>query len=211
MRPLPRLHAVTDGAVLALEDLPVRAAALAAVGSALAIHVRDRAAPAGVLVQRTGRIQRLAAPPEAAVFTSARLDIATALGTQGLHLGQPDLQPREVRRALTGRWHGWIGVSVHSADEARAARDEGADYLMAGNIFETGSHPDRPACGLGFVEEVAILGLPVIAIGGLTAERAGLVREAGAWGVAGISALWYAEDPYAAAVEMMRPWMESRA
>ncbi len=211
MRPLPRLHAVTDGAVLALEDLPIRAAALAAVGSALAIHVRDRAAPAGVLVQRTGRIQRLAAPPEAAVFTSARLDIAAALATQGLHLGQADLRPTEVRRTLAGRWRGWVGVSVHSAEQARAAQDDGADYLMAGNIFETGSHPGRPARGLGFVEEVAQLGLPVIAIGGLTAERAGLARDAGAWGVAAISALWYADDPYAAAIGMMAPWTEARA
>lgn len=211
MRPLPRVHAVTDSAVLSLEDLPVRAAALAAVGSALAIHVRDRAAPAGILVQRTGRIQRLAAPPEAAVFSSARLDIAAALATHGLHLGQADLPPGEVRSALAGRWQGWLGVSVHSAEEARAARDDGADYLMAGNIFETGSHPGRPARGLGFVEEVATLGLPVIAIGGLTAGRAGPARNAGAWGVAAISALWYAGDPYAAAVAMMAPWTETGA
>lgn len=211
MRPLPRLHAVTDGAVLALEDLPVRAAALAAVGSALAIHVRDRAAPAGVLARHTDRIQRLAAPPEAAVFASARLDIAATLGTQGLQLGQADLPPREVREALAGRWQGWLGVSVHSAEEARAARDDGADYLLAGNIFETGSHPGRPARGLGFVEEVAALGLPVIAIGGLTAGRAGPARDAGAWGVAAISALWYAQDPYAAAVSMIAPWVESSA
>lgn len=209
MRPLPRLHAVTDAAVLARDDLPVRAAALAAVGSGLAIHVRDREAPAGILVQRTERIQRLAAPPDAAVFSNGRLDIAVTLSTQGLHLGQADLDPDEVRRAAADRWQGWIGVSVHSEEEAHAARDSGADYLMAGNIFETTTHPGRPPRGLALVEAVARLGLPVIAIGGLTAERAGQARDAGAWGVAAISALWHAEDPYAAAVAMLAPWTES--
>jgi thiamine-phosphate pyrophosphorylase len=211
MRPLPRLHAVTDAAVLAREDLPVRAAALAALGSAVAIHVRDRSALAGVLVERTARIQRLAAPPGAAVFASARGDIAAALATQGLHLGQADLEPGEVRRALGERWHGWLGVSVHSIEEARAARDGGADYLMAGNIYPTATHPGRPARGLGFVEEVAELGLPVIAIGGLTAGRAGAAKQAGAWGVAAISALWHADDAYASAVALVAPWTDDAA
>lgn len=211
MRPLPRLHAVTDRAVLAAEDLPVRAAALAAVGSALAIHVRDREAPAAVLVQRTTRIQRLAAPAEAAVFSNGRPDIAVSLGTHGVHLGQADLSPGEVRRAVGDRWHGWIGVSVHSEEEAGAARDGGADYLMTGNIFETASHPGRPPRGLELVEKVAKLGLPVIAIGGFTVERAGEARDAGAWGVASIRALWHADDPYAAALAMLAPWTESSA
>jgi len=208
MRPLPRLHAVTDAAVLALEDLPARAAALAAVGSALAIQVRDRSAPAGLLAERTARIQRLAEPPAASVFASARFDIAATLNTQGLQLGQADLQPQEVRSALAGRWHGWVGVSVHSAEEARAARDAGADYLMAGNIFPTTTHPGRPATGLELIEQAAGLGLPVIAIGGLTPERAGPAREAGAWGVAAISALWHTADPFAAAVAMLAPWSD---
>lgn len=211
MRPLPRVHAVTDRAVLAREDLPVRAAALAAAGSGLAIHVRDREASAALLVARTERIQRLASPAEAAVFSNGRPDIAVALVTHGLHLGQADLPPDEVRRAVADRWQGWIGVSVHSEAEALAARDSGADYLMAGNIFETSSHPGRAPRGLAFVQEVARLGLPVIAIGGLNAERAGQARDAGAWGVASIHALWHAEDPYAAAVAMLAPWTEASA
>jgi len=203
------VHAVTDATVLAREDLPIRAAALAAAGSALALHVRDPGAPAGVMAQRTQRIQRLAAPPDAAVFSHGRLDLAASLATQGLHLGQADLGPDEVRRAVGGRWKGWIGVSVHSVEEARAARDGGADYLMAGNIFTTTTHPGRPARGLGFVREVAALGLPVIAIGGLTAQRAGEARDAGAWGVAAITALWHAEDPYAAALALLAPWTDA--
>jgi len=208
MRPLPRLHAVTDHAVLAREDFPVRAAAIAAAGASVAIHARDRTATAARLTSVTERLLALARPPEASVFVNARPDIAAALGAQGTHLGPGDLSPRDVRTAFGGAWRGWIGASVHSPDEAVRARDEGADYLMVGNIFETASHLGRGAAGLGLVEASAKLNLPVIAIGGMTADRARAVRDAGAYGVAAISALWYADDPAAAALALLGPWLE---
>lgn len=208
MRPLPRLHAVTDGAVLAREDFPVRAAAIAAGGAGVAIHARDRAATAIQLTAVTERLLALARPTEASIFVNARPDIAAALAAQGSQLASGDLSPREVRSAFDGRWRGWIGSSVHSAEEATRARDEGADFLMVGNIFETASHPGRSAAGPGLVEAVAKLRLPVIAIGGITAERARTVREAGAYGVAAISALWHADDPAAAALALLTPWLE---
>jgi thiamine monophosphate synthase len=79
---------------------------------------------------------------------------------------------------------------------------------MVGNIFETASHPGRSAAGLDLVEASARLGLPVIAIGGITAERARVVRESGGYGVAAISALWNAADPAAATLALLAPWLE---
>ena len=201
-RPLPRVHAVTDARVLALDDLGVRAAAIAAAGSAVALHARDRSATAAVLAAAAARLQALARPPEAALFVSGRADIAAALDAQGLQLAAGDLPPPEARSIFGG----WIGRSIHTVDEAAAAADEGADYLMAGSIFPTASHPDSAAAGLGLIERVARLGLPVIAIGGVTAERAAQVRDAGAWGVAAIRALWDAADPAAAALDLLTPW-----
>lgn len=206
MRPLPRLHAVTDAAVLGRDDFPVLAAAIAAAGAGVAMHARDRTATAARLTAVTERLLALARPPEAAVFVNARPDLAAALGTQGTHLGAGDLTPREVRAAFGARWQGWIGSSVHSVEEATRARDDGADYLMAGSIFETDSHPHRGAAGLGLIRAVATLGLPVIAIGGITADRARAVRNAGAYGVGAISALWNSDDPAAAALALLAPW-----
>jgi thiamine-phosphate diphosphorylase len=146
----------------------------------------------------------LARPPEAALFVSGRPDIAAAVGAHGVQLSGSDLTPVDARRVMGG---GWVGRSVHSSREADLARAEGADFLVVGNVFETDSHPGRPGGGLSLITETAALGLPVIAIGGITAERAWQARDAGAYGVAAIGALWHAPDPAAATLAMLRPWM----
>ena len=205
MRPLPRLHAVTDGTVLAAEDFPVRAAAIAAAGPAVALHARDRSAGGAALARVAQRLLALARPPEAAVVVSGRPDVAEAVGAQGVQLGTGDLGPADARRTFPS---GWIGRSVHSAEEAEAAAREGADYLLVGSIYETASHPGRPGAGLDLVRRTVRLGLPVIAIGGIDAARAAAVRDEGAYGVAAISALWWAADPAAAALGLLAPWSE---
>jgi thiamine-phosphate pyrophosphorylase len=117
-------------------------------------------------------------------------------------LGRDDLAPADARRVL----HGWIGCSVHTLDEATAAVGQGADFLMVGNVYETASHPGRPAAGLDLIRQTSRLGVPVIAIGGITVACAPEVRDAGAYGVAAIRALWDAPDPAAAALDLLRPW-----
>jgi thiamine-phosphate diphosphorylase len=146
----------------------------------------------------------LARPPEAAVFVSGRPDIAAALGATGVQLAKDDLTPTDARRVLH---HGWIGRSVHSLEEAETAVAQGTDFLVVGSIYETASHPGQPALGLRLVRDAAGLGLPVIAIGGITPERAIAVRDAGAYGVAAIRALWQAPDPAAATIAMLAPWV----
>ncbi len=206
MRPLPRLHAITNHAVLVAPEYRVRLAAIAAVGPAVALHARDRQASDRVLTDTATRMLAHAQPPGAATFVNARPDIAAALRAQGVQLGAGDLSPRDARKTFP---NGWIGASIHSESEAHRAIDEGADFLMAGSIFPSGTHPDQPVAGLELLDRVAGLGRPVIAIGGITAERAGQVRRAGAYGVAAISALWQARDAGAAALELLAPWMES--
>ena len=197
-RPLPRVHAITDSAVLRLADLGVRAAALASGGSAVALHARgsgrgsDRGASVNALAAVAARFIALAHPPEAAVFVGARPDVAAAVRAHGVQLGATDLAPSDARRLLP---HGWIGRSVHSRDEARAAADESADYLVAGPVYPTPTHPGHPGSGPGLIAACAAFGLPVIAIGGITEDRLEEVREAGAWGVAAIRGLWLSDDP----------------
>lgn len=206
MRPLPRLHAITDAAVIAAPDFAVRAGAIAAAGSVVALHARDRTASGAALTRVALRLAALAEPPEAAVFVNARPDVAQATGAQGVQLGADDLRPADARASFP---RGWIGRSVHSAREAEVAAAEGADYLVVGNVYPTTSHPGRPAGGLALVRDSVRLGLPVIAIGGVDAHRAAEVRDEGAYGVAAIHALWWATDPAAAAVAMVAPWTET--
>jgi len=134
---------------------------------------------------------------EALLVVNDRADVALALGADGVHLGGGSLPVGEVRRILgPGRL---IGVSVHSVAEALDAERDGADYLVLGTIFETRSHPGLEPAGLGLVSRVArSVGIPVIAIGGIHAGNAASVMEAGARGVAVITAIQSAPDVGAA-------------
>jgi len=204
MRPLPRLHAVTNDVICRGADFGIQAAAIAAAGSGVAIHAR---APGSTTAQHTVFAQRIAAlvrPAEAAVIVSARPDLAAAIDAQGVQLRAGDLSVADARKVFPD---GWIGRSVHSEAEARAAVAEGADYLLVGTIFPSATHPGHPTAGLELVATVATLGRPVIAIGGMNPERAAAARDAGAWGIAAISALWGVKDPYAAAMEMLGVWV----
>lgn len=205
MRPLPRVHAFTDARILSAPDFGIRAAAIAAGGPAVALHARDRGGPPTELAAAAARMIALARPPEAAVFVSGRPDIAAAIGADGVQLADGDLTPADARRMLH---HGWIGRSVHSVGEADAAIDEGADFLVVGAVYQTESHPGREPAGLALVRDTAGLGVPVIAIGGVTPERVRELKTAGAYGVAAIGALWQAADPASATMAMLAPWME---
>ena len=155
-----------------------------------------------MLTRAAERFIALARPPEASVFVNGRPDIAAAVGAHGIQLGRTDLAPADARRVFT---YGWIGRSVHSIEEAMAARAEGADYLMVGTIYPTPSH-NEPAAGPPLVEACASLGLPVIAIGGVTAARMPELLSAGAYGVAAVRALWHAADPAKAVIAFLDHW-----
>jgi thiamine-phosphate diphosphorylase len=195
--PLARIHAITDERIARSADLDAIARALADGGGAdLALHARGRALSGLEHYNLAFRLSVLPSP----LFVNDRLDVALAVPTAGVQLGHGSL-PVSAARALNPRW--WIGRSVHDLAEAAAARAEGADYLVVGPVYASATHPDRPPLGLERLREMVALSLPVIAIGGLTPERARAVRAAGAYGIAAIRALWDAADP-AAAVRQMR-------
>ena len=201
--PLPRLHAITDERIARRADLDDVAGELAkGGGSDLAFHARGHALTGREHYELAGR---LAVRPPARLFVNDRLDVALAVPCAGVQLGRHSLAV-ETARALNPLW--WIGQSVHDLAEAEAARVSGADYLVVGPVFETASHPGRPALGLAKLQKIVALAgdLPVIAIGGITAERVKDAKSSGAYGVAAIRALWDDADP-AAAARRMREWM----
>jgi thiamine-phosphate diphosphorylase len=202
VRPLPRLLAFTDDRIAARDDLGVRAAAIAAVGPQVGLVARLPHGSADALTALAARLVALAAPPMALVAVTGRADIAHATGAHAVILRGGDLPIADVR-TLAGAGHYLHLRSVHDVEGARAAVDAGADALVVGTIWPSATHPGREGAGLGVIEATARLGCPVYAIGGVTAERARQAREAGAWGVAAIQALWDSADPYRAAVELV--------
>ena len=198
---LPRLHAVTDERIARRPDLERVAAELAGAGGAqLAIHARGHSLSG---LEHFDLAVRLAVYPSSRLFVNDRLDIALAVGASGVHLGQGSLAVDAARR-LDATW--WIGKSVHDLDEARAAQAEGADYLFLGPVYATATHVEREPLGLAVVRQVVALGLPVVAIGGISVERVRELRDAGAHGVAAIRALWDAMEPAAQARRMLEEW-----
>ena len=189
---LPRLHAITDERIARRRDLDVTATAIAAgAPGRVAVHARGRTLSGR---EHFTLAQRLGAAAGAVLFVNDRLDIAVATGARGVQLGNAGLATADARRI--GRdW--WIGRSVHSLAEGRAATDEHPDYLLVGPVFATPTHPEAIPLGLEGLAPIVALGLPVIAIGGITVDRAGALRAAGVYGVAAIRALWDARDPAA--------------
>ena len=194
---LPRLHAVTDDRVVGAGRVVERAAAMAAAaGATLAVHVRTRALGGADLLDLARRVRDAVAPHGSWLVVNDRADVARAALAQAIVAGRSGLGVRDLGRVAPGIP---IARSVHDAASARAAEAEGADFMVAGAVFETPSHPGAPAEGPTLVAAAASGGRQVIAIGGLTPANAGAIVEAGAWGVAAIRALWDARDPAAAA------------
>ena len=190
MKPLlPRLHAVTDERVARRPDLTALAESLArAAGADLAFHARGRDLSG---LEHFDLATRLAAFPPSRLFVNDRLDIALACGASGVQLGAASLDPEDARR-LDTRW--WIGKSVHTLAEAEAAQTAGADYLLVGPVFPTATHPARDPLEPATLAAIVALGLPVIAIGGVTPGRAASLKAAGVHGVAAIRAFWDTVD-----------------
>ena len=207
-QPLPRLHAITDERIARRADLQDIAGDLAkGGGSELAFHARGRGLSGREHYELAVRLQSPLGSDSQTVrlFVNDRLDVALSVPTAGVQLGHGSL-PVSAARALNPLW--WIGVSVHGLAEAEAARLSGADYLVVGPVFATASHPGRAPLGLATLQQIVVAAadLPVVAIGGMTAERVREVRGAGAYGVAAIRALWDDAEPAAAARRMLE-WM----
>ena len=161
----------------------------------VALQLRSPSLPAAPLAQLARELDW----PSDFLFVNDRVDLVPHLGAAGVHLPSRGLSVADARGLLGA--NAMIGRSTHSPTEARAAWDDGADYVFLGPIWDTPSHPGRPALGPTAIEHAAPA--RVVAIGGVTAARVERCRDAGAWGVAAISALWTASDPNAVAARML--------
>ncbi|MDB2280376.1 thiamine phosphate synthase [Halorubrum ezzemoulense] len=176
----------------------VVAAALA--GGVDVVQLRDKAATDRERYETGLRLRELTAAAGVPLLVNDRIDLAAAIDADGVHLGQTDL-PVSVARERLGEG-AVVGVSASTVEQAREAEAAGADYLGVGAVYGTDSKDvsgDRDGIGTERIAAVAdAVDLPVIGIGGVDAGNAAPVVEAGATGVAALSAITAAEDPEAA-------------
>ncbi len=151
------------------------------------------------LVRLALELKKILDPRGIPLFINDRVPVAAAAGAAGVHLGQGDASPRDARRILGPA--AVIGFSVETLAQADAAADLEVDYLGVSPIFSTPTKPDTgPAWGLGGLRDLRRrTDRPLVAIGGIGADNAAAVLDAGADGLAVVSAICAAEDPEAAA------------
>src|SRR5438128_745464 len=191
-----RLMVITDAALLKGRD-PVEACRRAVAGGATIVQARLKDASARDLL---GLARALVDALPVPVIVNDRVDVALAAWAAGAHLGQEDPPLDRLRPHVPPGF--LLGLSVGSTAEAGRARATPADYWSVGPCFATDTKPDAgpplgPA-GFAAVARLAPPGVPVIAIGGISAATAGSLARAGAAGLAVIAAVWRASDPAAA-------------
>ena len=194
-----QLHLITDKKRCAgdLSDAVRRAL----TGGVDWVQVREKSAPAVDTYALARRLHDACREAGAGLIVNDRVDIALAMGAEGVHLAKKSLPPEVVRPLLApGQL---LGSSVHSLEEAIHAVRAGADYLTFGNVFATDSHPGAPAKGVVVLRTIVeMVHVPVLAIGGITPENVADVLATGCAGVAVIGAILAAADPAAAAARL---------
>ena len=174
---------LTDRHIASGEDALVDAVAQAVENGVNVVQLREKDLPPEDLLRLARRL-RAVTRHRAALIVNGPLETALAAEADGVHL--PEAAPAIERPP----WPFLIGRSVHSREAAERAWAECSDYLIAGPVFATASHPDAAPGGPRLIEEISgAVAVPVIAIGGITPERVDEVLRVGASGVAVISAI----------------------
>lgn len=166
------------------------------------VQLREKDLPAAVLFELATRLRELTRRYGARLLINDRIDIALAIAADGVQLPVDSFAPADARRLLGARC--LIGASTHTVAQVRAATAGGADFIVFGPIFDT---PSKRAFGVpvgldALATATAATPLPVLAIGGVTSDRASSVRQCGARGVAVINTILGADDPRAAAAAL---------
>lgn len=171
---------------------------LAVNGGADVVQLRDKALADTDMIDLARRILAVTRPAGVPLIINDRLNVAQASGADGVHLGQEDGSLEAARRSLGEA--ALIGRSTHTPDQGAEAEREGFDYIGVGPVFATPTKPTYHPVGLEYVRWAAEnLSVPFVAIGGIDADNAVRVREAGARAVAVVRAVLGAAQPDLAA------------
>ena len=176
------------------------------------IQLRLKSASARELLEAAQTLMPIVRSAGALFIVNDRLDVALAAGADGVHLGPDDPPVKDVRRVADARSGVAdtfiVGYSTDTRDEAARAEAEGADYLGVGAVYATANKSDAgDVIGLkGLRRVVKAVSIPVVAIGGITPERAPAVAKTGACGSATIGAVMSATEPAEAVRELLLPF-----
>jgi len=192
------LYVVTDKALAGGRSHAAQAQA-AILGGATVIQYREKLGNTRQLIDEASAVRDVCRELGTTFIVNDRVDVALAVGADGVHVGQEDMPAISARRLIGPDM--LLGVTVGNAAQARQAQADGADYLGTDPVFFTGSKPDAgPPIGVDALAEICrAVRIPVVGIGGINAGNVAQVMQAGAAGAAVISAVVSAPDMNAAA------------
>jgi thiamine-phosphate pyrophosphorylase len=203
------LYLVTDRG-LARGRSTVEVVKAAVSGGVTCIQLREKDCSTLEFIEQARAIKNFLEEREVPLIINDRLDVALAVGADGVHLGQSDM-PLEMARKIAGSSM-LIGISAESVQDAVEAENGGADYLGVSPIYATPTKTDTaPPLGIQGLREIKNrVKIPLVGIGGLNNSNAAEVIRNGADGVAVVSAIMAAEDPETAAMNLKQIINEAR-
>jgi len=192
------LYLVTDPEMTARRGLAATVAA-AVAGGVTMVQLRDKTNPTPAVIEAGRALRALLAPLGVPLIVNDRIEVARAIGADGIHVGPDDPAPAAARAALGPR--AIIGFSINAPGRLAEFDAAAVDYVGLGPLFPTDTKPDAapPLGEAGFRALRRRLACPVVAIGGIDATNAARAIAAGADGVAVVSAICAAPEPRAAA------------
>jgi thiamine-phosphate pyrophosphorylase len=205
----PTLYVVLDRTAARGRDLDDLLTAVIDGGCRM-VQLREKTWPSGRLLPLARRLRDRCRRAGVTFVVNDRVDLAVAVDADGVHVGQEDLPARDARPLLRAGM--LLGVSTHGIEQARAARDDGADYVAVGSMFATATKPDFQLVGPALIRKLrGEIRVPLVGIGGITHDNVAEVVRAGADGVAVISAVCAAPDPGAATRRFLELIRSARA
>lgn len=193
------LYLVTDTDLCTINSIE-KAVENAILGGVTVVQVREKTASTLELYNLSMKIKAITDKYNVPIIINDRLDIALSIDAAGLHIGQDDI-PASIARRLLGDSK-ILGVSARNIDEAIRAKNDGADYLGVGAVFNTTTKLDAKNTGLELLTDVKkAVHLPIVAIGGINKTNVHLIK--GIDGIAVVSAIIGQQDETQAAKEIL--------
>lgn len=203
------LYAVTDRKWLQEGQTMAQQVEQAILGGVTVVQLREKHTDYETFVALAKEVKQVTDQYQVPLLINDNLDVALAVDAAGVHVGQEDMAALEVRRRIGDKKV--VGVSAQTVEQALAAEKAGADYLGVGAVFPTNSKDDAVKVDFATLRAICqAVQIPVVAIGGITADNMPALQNSGIIGVAVISAIFGQPDVRAAAEQLAARWQDMR-
>lgn len=170
-------------------------------GGTTIVQLREKTASTKEFYDLALRVKEITSRYGVPLLINDRIDIALAVDSEGVHIGQDDM-PADIAREIIGE-DKILGISASTVEEAKKAEKDSADYIGSGAVFPTATKDDADSVSKDELKEIVdSIDIPIVAIGGITVENASTLKDSGIDGFSVVSAIMSADDPRDASIKL---------